>query len=193
MKKVGITGGIGSGKTTVCNIFQTLGIPVYSADIRAKWLMSYQAELKLEVKRILGTEAYHGNGRLNRKYVASRIFNNKDLLKQINSIVHPVVHRDAESWFSKQTSPYALYEAALLIENDSYKSMDALIVVTAPQELRVKRVVLRDKTTRKAVEARINNQLPQKEKDALADYLIVNDEKTSLITQIINIHKELLD
>lgn len=193
MKKVGITGGIGSGKTTVCKIFESIGVPVYYADIRAKWLMSFNPALKSSLKKELGPEIYHSNGRLDRKVMASLIFNDKDKLEKVNSLVHPAVHRDAARWIKMQISPYILYEAALLIENDSYKNFDRMIVVTAPEELRIKRVMKRDNVSRDQVMARIKNQLPQDIKNQLADYLIVNDGEHSLIQQVVIIHKSITE
>ena len=190
---IGITGGIGSGKTTVCRIFESIGIPVYYADIRARYLMNHNRKLKAQIKKILGHKAYHRNGRLNRRYVADKIFNDKKLLKAINEVVHPAVHLDAADWYQSQVNvPYALYEAALLVENGSYKSFNKLIVVAAPEELRIKRVVKRDKTNLKQVGARIRNQLPEKDKIAVADYIINNDETQSVIKLVIELHRKLL-
>ena len=190
---IGITGGIGSGKTTVCRIFESIGIPVYYADDRAKYLMNYNKELKSQIKEILGNGAYHRNGRLNRPYVASKIFNDKSLLKAINSTVHPAVHMDAAQWFQSQgETPYVLYEAALLVENGSYKSFNKLIVVAAPEDMRIDRVVSRDKVDRSDVKARINNQLPQSDKLAVADYVINNDETQSIVKTVIELHRKIL-
>ena len=193
MLRVGITGGIGSGKTTVCKIFESMGIPVYYADKRAKYLMSYNWELKLKIKSILGKDAYHRNGRLNRQYVASKIFNDPKLLNKVNSLVHPAVHEDAMAWFkSLRGIPYALYEAALLVENGSFRNLDNLIVVSAPKELRIKRVVKRDKTSKEEVIKRINNQLPESKKIEVADHVIINDETHSIIESVVKVHRNLL-
>ena len=191
---VGITGGIGSGKTTVCKIFESMGVPVYYADKRAKYLMTHNWELKTKIKSLLGKNAYHRNGRLNRQAVAQKIFNNRSLLEKVNSLVHPAVHQDALAWFSSlDKTPYALYEAALLVENGSYKSFDKLIVVSAPESLRIDRVVRRDKTSRKEVALRIKNQLPESEKIKVADYVIVNDETHSIIESVVKVHRNLLN
>ena len=190
---IGITGGIGSGKTTVCKIFQGMGVPVYDADSRAKYLMSFDQSLKSEIKALLGKGAYHKNGRLNRAYVAHKIFNDKDLLKGINDLVHPAVHKDAGSWVKKhQTAPYVLYEAALLVENGSYKAFNKLIVVTAPEPLRIDRVVKRDHSTRKQVELRVANQLPEEKKVEVADYIINNDETSSIVKLVVALHRKIL-
>lgn len=193
MKRIGITGGIGSGKTTVCNIFKSIGIQVYEADLKAKKLMTHNKALKAQIKSILGPAAYHRNGRLNRAYVASKIFADQKLLGMINKAVHPAVNQDAVIWFNSiKESPYALYEAALLVENGSYALFDKLIVVTAPEELRISRVMKRDKTSKAAVQARMKNQLPEKDKVKVADYIIVNDGNESLIEQVVHVHRELV-
>ena len=193
MIKVGITGGIGSGKTTVCRIFEVLEVPIYYADSRAKYLMSHDKKLKASIKDLLGAEAYHINGRLNRKFVASQIFSNKELLQGINSLVHPAVAHDYDRWVNQYNDhPYTIKEAALLIEAGSYKDLDILIVVTAAEEVRVARVVQRDKTTVKAVVQRMNNQMNESEKIDLANYVVDNSGKVSLIAQVIDIHHALL-
>ncbi len=195
MKKtsyIGITGGIGSGKTTVCNIFKSLGIPVYDADAQAKILMYRNPALKKSIKSLLGDEAYHRNGRLNRAYVAQKIFSDKKLLAGINGLVHPAVYADSSLWFSEQTAPYALKEAALLVENGSYKKLDGLIVVSAPEETRIARVVKRDRTSEVSVRQRIKNQLPEKAKTKVADFIIYNDGSQSLLQQVQAIHKKLI-
>ncbi len=192
MISVGVTGGIGSGKTTVCKIFEQLDIPVYYADAEAKRLMSHNQELKSQVKSILGKEAYHRNGRLNRNYVASIVFSDKEKLAQLNNIVHPAVRKDAVKWSNSQKSKYTLQEAALLVENGSYKQLDYLIVVTAPVEMRIKRVLKRDNSNFDEVKRRIDNQLPEKEKKKVADFIIDNSGEASLIHQILKIHRTLL-
>lgn len=193
MLKVGITGGIGSGKTTICKIFETLGIPVYYADDRAKALMTKDTLLKTEIKKIFGKEAYFRNGRLNRKYLASIVFANPNKLKQLNEAVHPAVFRDSLNWHNQQTAFYTLKEAALLFESGSYKMLDKIITVIAPQELRIDRVIKRDKTSRDAVITRINKQWPDKEKINKSDFIIHNDGKKSLISQVLHIHNALIN
>lgn len=192
MISVGVTGGIGSGKTTVCRIFEQLDIPVYYADKEAKRLMTYNKELKRQIKDLLGSNAYHKNGRLNRKQVASIVFTNKEKLDKLNALVHPAVRIDAKQWSDSQKSKYTLQEAALLVENGSYKQLDYLIVVTAPVELRIKRVVKRDKSNMDQVKNRIKNQLPEKEKKKVADFIIDNSGDVSLIGQILKIHRILI-
>lgn len=192
MIKVGITGGIGSGKTTVCKLFEQMDIPVYYADVEAKRLMNHDKTLKRQIKELLGKEAYHRNGRLNRKHVASIIFNDKEKLNKMNALVHPAVGEDAKRWFSQQKSKYALKEAALLVENESYKKLDYLIVVTAPVEMRIKRVVKRDNSNYNQVKMRIDNQLPEIQKKKVADFIIDNSGEVSLISQVWKIHQKLM-
>lgn len=193
MKTIGITGGIGSGKTTCCRIFETLGIPVYYADTRAKKLMTSDKTLKAEIKALLGKEAYYRNGRLNRGYIASQIFNDKALLKKMNGLVHPAVGRDVIGWASQQDAPYILYEAALLVENGSYKNFTKLLVVSCPEKERIRRVMERDDVDMKDVKARMDNQLPESIKIAVADYVIVNDGQEMLIPQIMDVHERILE
>jgi dephospho-CoA kinase len=192
MIKVGITGGIGSGKTTVCKLFETLDIPVYYADDRAKKLMTSDKKVKLAIINLFGAEAYYRNGRLNRPFISAHVFKNKPLLKKLNAIVHPAVQEDGDRWFAEQHTRFALKEAALLIESGSYKSMDKLIVVTCPLDIRVSRVVERDGFTKEAVLKRINNQLPEEEKVKFADFIIVNDGKKALIPQVLKVYKKLM-
>ncbi|MBX2929269.1 MAG: dephospho-CoA kinase [Saprospiraceae bacterium] len=192
MLKVGITGGIGSGKTTVCRVFEWLGIPVYYADDRAKWLMTHDAALRQGITELFGAEAYLPDGSLNRSHIAGRAFQDSEILKKLNSLVHPAVHRDGEEWHHAQNAPYTLREAALLYESGGYRLLDKMIVVTAPAELRIQRVTTRDGTERVAVEARIAQQWPEEEKVALADYIIRNDGETALLPQILEVHRRLL-
>ena len=195
MKIIGITGGIGSGKTTVCKIFETLHVPVYYADIRAKHLMTYDITLKQNIKLIFGPEAYHKNGRLNRTYVSAQIFSDPVLLKKINELVHPAVHTDVRTWKDALVASNALYglqEAALLVENGSYKNLDGLIVVTCPEDIRIDRVVKRDKTSRESILKKIQNQLDEKEKIKVADFIIVNDGNNSIIEQVFKIHRTII-
>lgn len=195
MIKVGITGGIGSGKTFACKLFELMGVPVYDADNRAKKLMSSNKSLKKSIINLLGKEAYFSNGRLNRKFIAQNVFKNAILLNELNALVHPAVALDGEEWFKKAKQaghPYAIKEAALLIESQSYKLLDKLILVTAPLEVRVSRVIKRDKTTRENVLSRISKQMDDEEKRKYADYIIENDGEKSVIEQVIKIHEDLI-
>ena len=195
MLKVGITGGIGSGKTTACKFFEELGVPVYYADERAKYLMQRELHLIDEIKRNFGSEVYK-DGQLNRPLLAAKVFNNKQQLQLLNSLVHPAVFRDTERWVKEQSAKkvsYVLQEAALLVETGSYKKLDKLIVVTAPLHTRTERVSQRDQTSVAEVTARVHNQLPEEEKVKLADYVIKNDKDLdSLKKQVLKIHEQLL-
>ncbi|MBK8515794.1 MAG: dephospho-CoA kinase [Saprospiraceae bacterium] len=194
MKKIGITGGIGSGKSTICKIFETLGIPVYYADQRARKLMNTNPTVKKGVKDLLGLDSYHKNGQLNRKYIGLKIFSDKTYMAKINQIVHPVVRTDSDRWaeqFDTAVTPYVVKEAALLVENGSYSTLDSLIVVTCPEELRIKRVMARDKISREEVIKKMKTQLPEEDKIMVADYLINNDGIQALIPQVWKIHHKL--
>ncbi len=193
MKRVGITGGIGSGKSTVCVVFEQLGIPVYYADQQAKWLMVHDERLREGVVVLLGAEAYLPKGQLNSRWIAGRVFQQPALLQQLNALVHPVVATHSEQWHASQSSvPYTLYEAALLFESGGYQKMDSMITVTAPLPVRIERVMQRDHCSREEVEARIARQLPEEEKVARANFVIVNDGQHSLISQVLHIHHSLL-
>ncbi len=192
MQKIGITGSIGSGKSIVCKIFEQLGVPIYNADERAKILMISNAEMITKVKLLFGHESYTETGELNRKHLSDIAFNNKDLLTQLNQIVHPIVFKDFENWLLKKEQlniNYIIKEAALMFETDSYKKLDKFIVVTAPMELRISRTMQRDSILKEQVLSRMNNQLSQEEKLAKADYEIINDEQTSLIEQVFSLHQ----
>jgi dephospho-CoA kinase len=186
--KIGITGGIGSGKTTVTDVFKHLGIPVYLADDRAKWLMNNDQKLVKKITTLFGKQAYQG-GALNRKYIAQQVFQNKALITQLNTITHPAVFRDFDLWVRKQQSPYVIKEAALLFESGSYLDLDAIITVDAPLDLRIDRTIKRDQVTEKDVMARIKNQMPDEVKRNAADYLIINDGATPLLPQILLLHQ----
>lgn len=192
MLKIGITGGIGSGKTTICSIFKLLNIPVYNADLMAKKLMTSDENLIESIKILLGNESYTQNGELNRPYIANIIFKNIRKLKKLNFLVHPAVKIDFEKWATEQESKYVIKEAALLFEAGSYKDLDYNILVFAPLEVRISRVINRDNTDRESIISRINNQMPEEEKNKLADYFINNDGNHSLIKQILQLHSEFL-
>lgn len=187
---VGITGGIGSGKTTVCQLFAALGIPIYDADAAAKRLMTEDEALCKEISLLFGPEAYV-DGELNRPFIAAQVFEHKALLEKLNALVHPAVASDTKSWAASQIAPYVLKEAALLIESGSYKQLDKLIVVSAPLELRISRVMKRNDLSKEQVLARIQHQMPEEEKLKYADYIILNDEEHLLLPQVIKLHTEL--
>jgi dephospho-CoA kinase len=195
MLKVGITGGIGSGKTTACRMFEALGIPVYYADERGKYLLEHDEALINEIKKTFGEEVY-ADGVLNRKLVAAKVFNDKTKLEQLNALVHPAVFLDLQSWLQdkeEQDYPYVLNEAALLVETGSYKALDKLIVVTAPLNVRINRIKTRDTIGEEEIISRVKNQLPEEEKVKLADYVLTNDmDLEHLNKQVIEIHEQLL-
>ncbi len=189
--KVGVTGGIGSGKSTVCKMFMVLGIPVYDADSRAKILMAGDPVLIAAIKKAFGEEAYHRDGSVNRGYLSEKIFRDPEALQKMNRLVHPRVAGDFERWAVRQIGvPYIIKEAALLFESGSYKMLDKVITVTAPESLRIRRVLLRDHhRTRKQVEEIIRNQMPERKKAEMADFVIINDEHHFLIDQVLKIHE----
>lgn len=196
--QLGITGGIGTGKSTICKIFETLGIAVYDADTRAKLVMTIDKILKEELKKAFGKEVYLNENEVNRDYLVKTVFsnqNNNSKVEILNSIVHPAVGRDYEKWYNenKDKSPYLLKEAALMFESDSYKVLDAIIVVHAPLEERIKRVLQRDShRTEEQVKDIINKQMPESEKLKRADFVIQNDHSHSLIKQVLELHEGFL-
>lgn len=195
MLKVGITGGIGSGKTTICRIFETLGIPVFYADTVAKEIMVNDAILIKGVKDTFGEESYLPGGILNNKHIAGIVFNNADELAKLNALVHPAVFRAFDNWVDKlpKDVPYILKEAALLFESGSYKMCDKNILVTAPLALKLARVMKRDGVTEDQVKARMDKQFTDEKKIKMADYQINNNETDSLITQVVDLHQLFLN
>jgi dephospho-CoA kinase len=189
--KVGITGGIGSGKSTVCSFFKTLGISVFEADLHAKKLIDSNKEIRKALIQILGNDIYGPNNLLNRKMLADLIFNDINLLEKVNNIVHPAVRTEFIKWAEKQKADYVIHEAAILFESGFYKMMDFTILVSAPKEMRISRVVERDNITVESVELRIEKQWPDKEKRKLASFELVNDNKNLLIPKILEIDKKL--
>lgn len=192
MIKVGITGGIGSGKSTVCKIFETMGIPVYYADDRAKTIMTANKEVKQKIIKLFGPNAYFRNGRLNRSLLSQAIFNKPEMREALNNIVHPAVLADGRTWQANQTSAITVKEAALLIQSGSYKELDYLILVTCPEEIRIRRVMKRSRMTKEDVVSRIKSQLSEEEMRTYADWIIVNDGSQSLIQQALELYKKLL-
>ncbi len=193
MIKVGVTGGIGSGKTTVCRIFESLGVPVYYADVRAKQLVLEDQTLKDGYVRLFGPDVYTDEGLLNRNLIADRVFNNPELLKEVNSLVHPAVRMDFDNWCKEQTAPFVIQEAAVLIEGGGYKLMNWMILVTAPEELRIKRGMSRDGSSRKMVEQRMKNQWPTDRLREFCDFEIIADDLKLVTPQVLRIHKELTE
>lgn len=191
--RVGITGGIGSGKSTACKLFERLGIPVYYADERAKALMVNDMALVKKIKRMFGEEAYLPDGSLNRKHIAGLVFQHAELLEELNKIVHPAVLKDGEKWHQKQKGvPYTLKESAILFEISSQGFYDKIVMVYAPKPIRLERAMLRDGLTKEAVEARMSQQMDDEEKRLLADFVLVNDGMEDLEKQVLALHEQLL-
>ncbi|MBL7762477.1 MAG: dephospho-CoA kinase [Chitinophagaceae bacterium] len=188
---VGITGGIGSGKSTVAKIFEVLGIPVYYADDAAKELMNTDEELKKKIEEHFGKETYPG-GKLDRKYLGSQVFNDSFKLDLLNSLVHPVTINHAAKWMQQQTTPYSIKEAALFFESGSADKIDYMIGVYAPQHIRIKRVMDRDGVTREEVLKRIDRQINEELKMKLCDFIIINNEQQLVIPQVMELHEKLL-
>jgi len=191
MVRVGLTGGIGSGKSTVAQIFEVLGIPVYYADIAAKRLMNEDPQLISAITTIFGKQAYVNNI-LDRKYISSIVFSEPTKLALLNSIVHPATKKDGEAWMQQQTSPYAIHEAALIFEAKVTERLDKVIGVSSPIELRIKRAMERDKVSSDEVLRRMEQQLDEDLKMSKCDFILVNDEQQLLIQQVLDLHEKLI-
>lgn len=193
MLKVGITGGIGSGKTTVCRMFEVLGVPVYYADDRAKQLMHTDESIRKKLIELFGNEVFIEKS-LNRKLIADLAFKDPTLLTKLNAIVHPAVFNDAQEWFaSHEDKRYTLYEAAILFETGSYIFLDKTITVFAPLEDRIVRTMKRDNSSREEVMERVSKQMSDEEKMKKSDYIIYNDSTQPLIEQVLTIHHRLIE
>ncbi|MBW3544512.1 MAG: dephospho-CoA kinase [Bacteroidetes bacterium] len=191
--KIGITGGIGAGKSTVCKVFAALGIPVYDADSRAKLVLVEDSVLREEIKRYFGEQAYLEDGSLNRSWLAAQVFDKPEQLEMLNGLVHPSVGLDFEQWYAHQQAPYILKEAALLFESGAYKALDAVITVTAPEALRLRRTLLRDTArSRSQVEAIMQRQLPEEERVSRAQFRLINDEHSLVLPQVLRLHRQFL-
>ncbi|MEI9943236.1 MAG: dephospho-CoA kinase [Chitinophagaceae bacterium] len=191
MLKIGLTGGIGSGKSTVAKIFETLGIPVYYADEAARRLINEDEEVKSSIIKHFGKENYT-EGKLNRTYISSQVFNNKEKLALLNSLTHPATINDSNKWIAEQTSPYVIKEAALLFESGSMEYLDLVIGVYAPAALRIKRTIERDNTTREEVIKRIGRQIDEQIKMKLCNFVITNDEHQLVVPQVMKLHEQFL-
>lgn len=189
MLKIGLTGNMGSGKTTVSKVFEILGVPVFYADNEAKNVMVTDIQLVEQIKSVFGAAAYFDDGTLNRKHISGIVFNDKSKLAKLNAMVHPAVFRAFDNWVTQyENVPYVIKEAALLFESDSYKLCDYTVMVQAPLEERIKRVMGRDGLTRTEVESRNANQFSDDKKTQLANYVIHNDETQLIIPQVLKLH-----
>lgn len=193
MLKIGITGGIGSGKTTVCKVFELLGVPVFYADDVAKSIMYTDPILKSGVLDAFGENSYTQSGELNRSYISSIVFNDKHELEKLNSLIHPAVFRAFDNWvLSQKEVSYVIKEAALLYESEAYKMCDQSILVISPIETRISRVKARDGISAEDIQLRMNRQFSDEQKMKFADHILNNNEKQLLIPQIIQLHHQFL-
>jgi len=192
--RIGITGGIGSGKSLICKIFATLQVPIYDADSIARKLMISDSILRDQIRAEFGQSSYHSDGSLNREYLSEEVFNDSNKLEKLNQLVHPRVAADSEDWIERnKTYPYIVKEAALLFESGSYKLLDKIIVVEAPENLRVQRVQNRDKTkSAEDVIKIIHSQMPEEEKISRADFIIRNDETMLVLPQVLKLHERFI-
>lgn len=190
--KIGLTGGIGSGKSTVAKIFELLNVPVYYADAASKRLYKTDKELIRKMKAHFGDDLYNED-ELNRSKLAALVFTDPQKLALLNSLVHPPTIKDAQDWMRSQTAPYVIKEAALLFESGSVADLDYVIGVYAPQHLRIKRVMDRDKTTREEVLSRMSRQINEEMKMKLCDFVVLNYEQELVLPQVLNLHKDLLN
>lgn len=188
---VGLTGGIGSGKTTVAGFFKDLGIPVYIADDAGKRLMKTSPEIKQQIIDLFGESSYAGDIP-ERKFIASKVFSDSKLLEKLNKIIHPAVEEDFKNWVNDQSSAYVIYEAAILFETGGYKNCQFSILVTAPEDLRINRLQKRDDSSREEIQQRMNNQWSDEEKSQLADFIITNEDLGHTKQQVEHIHDKIL-
>ncbi|MFD1768167.1 dephospho-CoA kinase [Sphingobacterium suaedae] len=187
--KIGITGGIGSGKSYVAKIFRALGVPFYDADYEAKHLMNTSETIRAELIDVFGERVYNIDGRLDKNYLSAVVFTNQEKLNTLNAIIHPIVIEHGKQWAEDQTFAYSLKEAALLFETGSYQSLDYTILVMAPMDLRIDRVIKRDGLSREQVLDRIEKQMKDEEKIKMADFVLSNDEKNPLLSEVLALHE----
>ncbi len=192
MKIIGLTGGIGSGKTTVASMFKKLGVPVYIADVEARKLTNRSKVIKRKLIKLLGPKSYKDE-KLNRTFVADIIFKNTELLQQVNDIIHPKVAAHFNRWRKKQNAFYCIKEAAILFENGGYKNCNQTILVLAPKEVRMQRVIRRDSTTIAAIELRMSHQWDDSKKKKLADIIIMNSTMKDTQKRVLEVHKILME
>ncbi|SDB43410.1 dephospho-CoA kinase [Flavobacteriaceae bacterium MAR_2010_188] len=191
MKIVGLTGGIGSGKTTISDMFKKLGVPIYIADTEAKRLMNKSKTIRTKLIKLFGAEAYNDHG-LNREFIASKIFNDKNLLEEINHIVHPEVAEHFSKWIKNQDAPYVIKEAAIIFENDMQNQFDFIITVVADKEARIERLLKRENISRERILSVMANQMSDDEKTDKSDFTIINNDLKRAEKSVLKIHKSLL-
>lgn len=191
MIKIGITGGIGGGKSTVCKVFKVMGIPVFEADSVAKQLMNSDSRIQTQLIDLFGASVYLPDMTIDRKSLSGQVFNNTSLLEQLNAIVHPMVRKAFEDWWKVQRSPYIIHEAAILFESGFYKMMDMTIVVVTDEAERIERVVKRNGITEEQVRLRIQSQWTDEQRIKLADFVIGNNDNELIIPQIVEIDKKI--
>jgi dephospho-CoA kinase len=189
--KLGITGGIGSGKTTICKVFAVLGIPVFSADDEAKRIQDNDRNLQIKINTIAGKDLFP-DGKLDRTELARLIFSNKELLEKVNSLIHPAVFRSFREWEKKQNSPYSIMEAAILFESGAFKMMDRIVAVVTPMEERIERLLSGNKFSREQIIERIKNQIDDESRIKKSDFIIFNSENDMIIPSVLGIHGEML-
>jgi len=190
MKRIGLTGNIGSGKTTVASCFEILGVAIFNADKEAKLLMNEDIYLKQNLINEFGKDVYLDN-ELNRKYLSNLAFNDDLVLKRLNALVHPVVQDAFEKWSVQQSGAYVIKEAAILFESNTYQSLDAIICISCPEKIRLKRILKRDDLSEKEARQRMSNQWAEEKKISLSDYTISNDNSCLVIPQILHVHNAL--
>jgi dephospho-CoA kinase len=188
---VGITGGIGSGKTTVARIFEKLGVPIYIADEKARERTATDSRIKNYIRETYGAELFEDDGTLRRKALGEIVFPDKEKLQSLNEVIHPIVAEDFTQWLSEQSAPYVLKEAAVLFESGTYKDCDYIILVVAPKELRIQRVIKRSGLSREEIESRMNHQWSDDDKIALSNFVIRNGDDDNLMSQVYEIHEDL--
>lgn len=194
MLKVGITGGIGSGKTTVCNILNNLGVPIFNSDMVGRHLLNNDDYLKNDIKKSFDRDMYTSTGALDRIRMAALVFNNPDELKKLNALVHPRVKAEFDNWCKKnEKRPYVVKEAAILFETGQYKKMDKMVTVFCPKEERIRRIMKRDDTSKEQIEKRMIHQISDNERNALADYILMNDGTEDLLPQVMELHELFLN
>ncbi|QBA64367.1 dephospho-CoA kinase [Muriicola soli] len=192
MIRVGLTGGMGSGKTTIAKMFIELGIPVYNSDMEARRLLMEDAEIRKAVIALFGDSAYVG-GQLNRTFIAEKVFSDSELLEQLNQVVHPAVRADFREWAKRQTAPYVIQEAAILYENGGFEEFDYMILVTAPKKTRILRIKQRDQLSEEDILKRMKHQWSEKRKKALADFVIHNSDLPGSQARVKEIHRQLIE